>query len=363
MARLTEPPEFPRPRAQVRYLPGANRPAHQCEEGRNPAWLLWSTVTDVTWQLAACSHRCSHGGLPHAAIFGRSGRRLDSAYMAEMAGVVIGVMALVVAIAGIVLLVKVERLKRPRLEIEPSRFRDRTVPHTFATVRVFNRPNMPMGFGWLARSTAEGCEVTLEFRKKGIERPAFPSLPARWSSRREPITEVVVPAAELDLDPLTVALSASSAQNIARVGRLQQIHVYSPALAAESRRWDLAASNRGEEGAVAILRSDGHAYAWGAESQAHPNGANPEWELDYGTYEVTVRVQGSDVDLERRFTSHLSLVTSKTSCSGSPHNSQPLCVLSIHEYPRARSCASAPLRSALVIRRRLVFREERAASA
>jgi hypothetical protein len=78
--------------------------------------------------------------------------------------------------------------------------------------------------------------------------------------------------------------------------------VFDPGTAVQSRWWDVAASSKGEEVAVAVLTAKHGAYAWGAESQAFPNWDNPEWRLEQpGEYDVTVRVEGSGVSAERTF--------------------------------------------------------------
>jgi hypothetical protein len=214
----------------------------------------------------------------------------------EVFGIVIGAVALVLTGLSLIAIWVVERLKQARLEIEPSRFEDDTVPWTFAAVRVFNRASMPRGFGWLTRSAAEACEATIEFRKKGSMELAFGPVPARWSSSPQPVTEAVVPTNQFDV--ATMTLSASSALTTVKA---KPMLLYSAARAAESRRWDVAAGPKGEEIAVAVLKADGHAYGWGAESQAFPDFGNPAWKLDHGVYEVTVRVRGSGVEAERTF--------------------------------------------------------------
>ena len=67
---------------------------------------------------------------------------------AELAGVIVGALALLVTVIGIVLVVVVERLKRSRLEIETADWPYQR-PWEFAVVHVFNRSNMPRGFGFL----------------------------------------------------------------------------------------------------------------------------------------------------------------------------------------------------------------------
>jgi hypothetical protein len=78
---------------------------------------------------------------------------LESWTTAEVLGVVLGAVAIAVAVLGIALLVIVERLKRPRLEIEAADW-PFAAPRKFAVVHVFNRAVMPRGFGFLARNTA-----------------------------------------------------------------------------------------------------------------------------------------------------------------------------------------------------------------
>jgi hypothetical protein len=219
---------------------------------------------------------------------------------AELAGVIVGSLALLVAVIGIALLVVVERLKRPRLEIETADW-----PHRhrwkFAVVHVFNRSDMPRGFGFLTRATAEGCEATLEFRKRGHDELAFAALPARWSSRPEPSTKIVLPYSALPGG--TVAASAGSSPTT--LGGAA-VDVFDAGKAVESRSWDVTSGLRGQEIAIAVRTQSGEAYAWGAESQRFPQWDNPAWKLDQpAEYDVTIRLDASGVTAEETFTLEL----------------------------------------------------------
>jgi hypothetical protein len=101
----------------------------------------------------------------------------------------------------------------------------------------------------------------------------------------------------------TEAWSGSLSSEIVVLGPQAVVgQVFDPALAAESRSWDVAAGIRGEEIAVAVLTEKHGAYAWGAESQRFPHWDNPAWKLDQpGEYDVTVRLVASGVAAERTF--------------------------------------------------------------
>jgi hypothetical protein len=64
---------------------------------------------------------------------------------------------------------------------------------------------------------------------------------------------------------------------------------------------DVAPNGHGEEVAVAVLKVDGKAFAWGAESYAYPGWENPEWSLLRGEYEVTIRAEAAGVNATKRF--------------------------------------------------------------
>ena len=73
--------------------------------------------------------------------------------------------SLVISIIAILLVVLVEWLKRPHLDIQPATWQaSGPVPYIFASVRVYNRPLPGLISAVLMRTTAQDCEVTLEFR-------------------------------------------------------------------------------------------------------------------------------------------------------------------------------------------------------
>ncbi|HVP75824.1 MAG TPA: hypothetical protein VMS63_07365 [Gaiellaceae bacterium] len=201
----------------------------------------------------------------------------------------------VVALAALLLTFALEWLKRPRLTVDASLFRPGgPTQWTFATVEVRNDPSMPWPFRmFLSRQSADACEVALEFRRSGEPALALPPIQGRWSSQPEPIRRepIVLP------QDLRERGSPDSPQG----PLIQLIPAFDPAMAQASRRMDVAAADRGEQVAIAVLRHDGTAFAWGAESYAFPGWQNPDWQLDRGTYDVTVRVRGSGVEVAKAF--------------------------------------------------------------
>ena len=191
-----------------------------------------------------------------------------------IAGIVLGAAALVVMLL-------VEWLKRPRLEIAPARWQAAgPVPWTFAAVEVKNRPLFPLLRSFLVRDSAQSCEVTLEFREPGKRQLAIPSVPARWSAQPEPLRSVPVQG------PSGTTFAVQ----------------YDPSLVPQSLRLDVPAGDTGREIGVAVLRSDGTAHAWGAQSYAYVDWKNPDWVLQRQVYEVTVIARASGVTARHRFT-------------------------------------------------------------
>lgn len=207
----------------------------------------------------------------------------------------VGAIGIVLALVAIALTVAIEAIKRPRLDVRPSIFRPSgPLPWTFAAVEVVNDPTIPRAFRrFITRQSADGCEVWIEFRHAGEAGLALPRIPGRWSSQPEPIRRdpVIVP----------VVTTGAAAPDAPAGQGLQIVATFDPALAAASRRINVAASGAGEEVAVAVLRSDGRAFAWGADSYAHPGWEHPGWELQHGTYEVTVTARASGLLVRRRF--------------------------------------------------------------
>ena len=194
----------------------------------------------------------------------------------------------VLAASALVLMVGVEWLKRPRLEILPTSWRaSLPVPWVFAAVKIRNRPLWRPLQAVLVRNSALGCEVTLEIRVPGQTQLAIPEIAARWSGQPEPIRSVPMPA------PVSPGGSGQS--------RVIMVAQYDPTMLPQTLRFDVPSTQDGQEIAIAVLRDDGTAHAWGAESYAFPGWKNPVWELDRQVYEVTVRAQASGISKSRRF--------------------------------------------------------------
>jgi hypothetical protein len=76
---------------------------------------------------------------------------------------------------------------------------------------------------------------------------------------------------------------------------------YDATIVPSTKRLDVPAGEDGEEVAIAVLRSDGSASAFGAESYAFLDWKNPDWELKRQVYRVTVRARASGVSKSCRF--------------------------------------------------------------
>jgi len=195
----------------------------------------------------------------------------------------------VLAAAALFVMFAVEWLKRPRLEILPASWRaSLPVPWVFAAVEIRNRPLWRPLQALLVRGSALGCEVILEFRTPGQKQLAIPEVAARWSGQPEPIKSV----------PVVTSPNVGSAGGQADVTLVAQ---YDPTMVPQTLRFDVPAAKVGQEVAIAVLRNDGTAHAWGAESYAFPNWKNPAWELKRQVYEVTVSAQASGISTSRRF--------------------------------------------------------------
>lgn len=169
----------------------------------------------------------------------------------EIAGLVLGLLGVVLGLVSIALVFAIERARAPKLVIEAG---DRHWPSDsglFAHIAVSNcKPN-----GRLARffhgTTVTNCRVSLEFVRDGVS--VLGPIPGRWSGASEP---------------------------------------QSPADFPDSYRWDLAATGEPEQ--IAIARTaDGVAHAFSAESYVY-EWKRPGWELDPGTYDVVVALAATE---------------------------------------------------------------------
>jgi hypothetical protein len=194
---------------------------------------------------------------------------------------IVGIAGLILAIVGLIAIVLLEWLKRPRLEVTTRPWQPRApMPWTFAVVDVRNKPLPGWLQGFLVRAGAIGCEVTLAFREEGAKGLAMPEVKARWSSQPEPLraTPTLGPA-----------------------GNVVFVQHFDPSLVPQTLSFDVPAGDGGYEVALAIKREDGSANAFAADSYAYQDWNNPDLELEKGTYEVTVAVNGSGVSRSKRF--------------------------------------------------------------
>lgn len=151
------------------------------------------------------------------------------------------------------------------------------VAWTFATVWVRVEP-LPRGIkAILVRESATGATATVEFRQSG--RRVLPEVAARWSSQREPV--------EADVKGFVAGQPIIEFKYTPEALPRTNVHDLTPG------RW--------EEVAVAVLRDDGEAYAFGAESYAFPEWRRPEWKLERGEYEVTLRIESAGPSATKRF--------------------------------------------------------------
>ena len=205
----------------------------------------------------------------------------------------------VVSIIAIMLVILVEWLKRPRLDIKPAVWQaPGPVPHAFASVRVYNRPLPGLISSVLMRATAQGCEVTLEFCDQAGRTRVLPIVPARWSSQPEPLRSVTV------IDPKT--------------GGQSNVLQFEPALVPESRRLNIPPGNDGHEVAVALQRFDGSAHAFGADSYIYPEWRHRDRNLGSAVYRVTVRLQASGIKISKKFELENLTQNFATFCSLTP---------------------------------------------
>jgi hypothetical protein len=205
------------------------------------------------------------------------GSPVGSVLAVRLTEVVIAEIGLGIGAAALALPVAIEAVKRPRIEMRLEPWVPQTpVAWTFATVWVRVKP-LPHGISaLLVRETATSATATVEFRQGG--RRVLPEVPARWSAQREPVEAEVKgyvagqPVIEFKYTPEAVPRT--------------KVHDLAPG------RW--------EEIAVAVLRDDGEAYAFGAESYGWPEWRRGEWKLERGEYEVTVRIESAGPTMTKR---------------------------------------------------------------
>lgn len=154
--------------------------------------------------------------------------------------------------------VSVEALRRPQLEIIPSRWLPAgPTPWTFATVQVRNKPLGEPLASVLTRQAAQGCVVDIDFYRWGTDERVIPTVHGRWTD-------------------------------------------YTGTETVDRRYRDIPVSPTGVEVAVAVLRA-GEAAAVSCEGHVNDAFGNLVYRLDRGTYQVAIHVHGSSVDHEQVF--------------------------------------------------------------
>jgi hypothetical protein len=241
---------------------------------------------------------------------------------------IISIVALGVGVVALGVPFTIEAVKRPRLKIAPTEWRNPVfVPWTFATVRVYNEPVGALLKNLLARQSAHGCRAEIDYYLWDST-ARFLTVPGRWSSLPEPLR--FVPSSQATAPPppggrtvyppvdtpvsggtapttFSYGLPASGApalpviQGSSGTASEQSAYrvVYDPSR--DSGQCDIAVSDEGEQIAVAILRED-KAFAFSTESYKYTGWENPSWRLELGkTYRIVVRVRGSGIQLEQAF--------------------------------------------------------------
>jgi hypothetical protein len=188
-------------------------------------------------------------------------------------------------------------VQRPRLEITESIWpQEGRFPWTFAVFQVHNKPLSAFFGTFLTRQIAQGCVAEINFFKWGTDEKIFPTtISGRWSSHNPPITWMK--------EPTGVVVTAVTA--IPRQSMDQGYSgVYDPTPSLDPPDQNIAASERGEEVAVAVLTTVGGigAYAWSKESYMYEDWKNPDLRLeDRAIYRIDVCVRGSSVKKKASF--------------------------------------------------------------
>ena len=256
-----------------------------------------------------------------------------------VAGLVIAAFALLIGIVAVIIPFKIERLRRPCIEITAATWDvPGPVSRTFAVARIRNKPIEGL-WSFLNREVAQGCVVEISFCSwESNHEQLYPTIRGRWSSHNQPIP--FVPSRTWDLyrnlpssnDPISPAIgtidpgiytgvtrdlepntSIGTASTSRYAGRSEVVPItgdsarnrinyslstYDPTL--DPPQQDIGVSKDGEDVAVAILR-EGKAFAFSTRSYAYAEFGNPDWELKRRIYYVVVRVRGSGIDVQRAF--------------------------------------------------------------
>lgn len=178
----------------------------------------------------------------------------------------VGIAGLAVGVVALVLVFLVPFIQRPRLEINESLWPPAgRFPWTFAVFQVRNKPlAAPLNI-FLRREAAQGCVVKIDYFKWGTGEQVFPTITDRWSSHNLPITWMQ--------EPIGVVVTAVTGTPRQSMGPGYS-GVYDPSPSLDPPEQNIAATERGEEVAVAILQtvSGFNAYAWSKSRSNIPIG-------------------------------------------------------------------------------------------
>lgn len=192
----------------------------------------------------------------------------------------LSLIGIALALAALFLPLAIERKRRPRLLMEAGQWKpENDVAWKFAAIRVINDPLDGLWGRILTRQSAEGCIVSITMQKQGVAVPVVSDLPGRWSGTPEPYRTEVQPDGK---------------------GGWLTVETFDHSLVPDSFRFSIPSTGDAEEVAVAVWR-DGESHAFNSWSYAHPKWANPEWKLDPGNYEVTIRAKAPGCEASGTF--------------------------------------------------------------
>ena len=187
-------------------------------------------------------------------------------------GVVLGLIAVLVAIAVPLL---VEKKKRPRLLIERADDANSPLGFRIVHIKVINQPLTGRLARWLVPNEATSCRVDISFRS--LSDGQVTNIAGRWSGTAEPFVIVPTP------------------------GGL--VRTFDPSMVPETLRFSLAADAVGEALGIAIKQDgDTEAYAFTSASYAAPDTRRlVEYQLPDSAYEVIAIARTGQIETRRMF--------------------------------------------------------------
>ena len=180
------------------------------------------------------------------------------------------------ALSSLCIVILVEWVRKPRLRLEIAPNRDQVYPTGYPASRVrflelsLRNSALPRWLGWMSRSPASSCRVSIDFLTPDRVGVFSRSMAARWSASPQPVP------LQFRLGDLTAAILDPNRFNLT-----SEIDV--PAGEAESM------------GVVGRFDDDSDCYGWSNESYfGEPLWRNQNWRLPKGEYlvQVTVRASG-----------------------------------------------------------------------